>query len=170
MHVLRAGQAHHHRPCRPCLCSRRAAVHPLPLPLQALAAHPSLASLALAGCKVRSEGASHLAPALAASTSLRHLDLGRNQLGDRGAAALAEALARNRSLASLDLRHNGVGLVGCRLLGAALRERNGVLRTLLVAGNEMEDEYLQVGRCVCLWGGGPASKRVQPSQNNTYGV
>ncbi len=47
---------------------------------------------------------------------------------------------------SLDLRANGVGLVGCRALGGALRERNGSLRVLAVAGNEMEDDVLQVGQ------------------------
>jgi hypothetical protein len=152
----------------------------IPPPLcgpQALPGHPSLTALDMEACRLRADGAAHLAAALAAAPSppapasaagspsdapplvpvpgLARLVLARNPLGDRGAAALAEGLCRNASLRSLDLRGCGLGLAGCRALAGALRERNAGLRELALGGNEAEEAVAEVR---ALRAGGPAGR------------
>lgn len=80
--------------------------------MQAVVAHPALASLELSGCKLRAECGPALAGVVSGSTGLTHLGLAKNQLGDRGSTALAGALACNTALTSLDLRSNTIGLTG----------------------------------------------------------
>eukprot|EP00899_Mesostigma_viride_P025539 jgi/Mesvir1/616/Mv02047-RA.2 len=99
----------------------------------ALATNRALRHLSLAGNTIGAAGVEAIADMLAANASLVHLDLARNaSFGDEGVLLLAKALVRNRTLRSLALAGNQVEGRGARALAAAL-ERNGTLESLDIA-------------------------------------
>ena len=99
--------------------------------------------LDLAACKIRAEGAGHLAQALTINTSLSSLFLERNGIGDRGVKPIVDSLVKNRSLQVLGLQSNSIGLSGCRLLTGVLRDHNFVIQDLRVGGNDEHESTLE---------------------------
>jgi hypothetical protein len=107
--------------------------------MAAMATQPSVLTLKLSGCGIKS-GSSHLVGKMISGNQvLRTFDLSFNVIKSQGIEPIAKALARNSSLQSLNLRSNGIDITGGKMIVDALKD-NRVLEELCVADNKIGPE------------------------------
>ena len=104
----------------------------------------TLEHVELAGCKIGSVGAKHLAQAMCMNTSVKTLHLRCNNLRDEGAKALTEMFGGssghlNTTLEHVDLGQCGIGAVGAKDLAQAMCVNTSV-KTLDLTLNYIYDE------------------------------
>lgn len=102
--------------------------------IEGVKVNPTIRSLRLASCQIKSNGLFSLAKWIAADKRILSLDIAFNFAEAIGAQLLADALESNKTLTSLNIRSNLIGMSGGQCLCDAVR-KNKSLKVLCMADN-----------------------------------